>query len=225
MKISDNCYVAVFDKIVIALDIRRTKYFLYDGKFSALISSIFIDGESQENDQLIDQLVFDEVISLSGRTGKNSNVSDFRGIRFCRFDAGRWSSRNLSCSPGEKLSVQALIRLAASAFLLRLSGANCIRRLRPIAMPCTTGIAQAISSRTADRYHKAALWCPLKITCIQMSLAIARDLRKHGCPAQIVIGVRPHPFVAHAWVEVGGHIYGDEQDLNSCYAVIYKSPI
>jgi hypothetical protein len=223
MKISEHCYLAVFEKVVVALDIRRSAYFLYDGRYADLISSVFVDGESPANEQLINQLVFDEIVSLSGGCGGNSGVADFRGTRFRRFDGGRWSSRNLSVSQDEKLSARALVLLVVSALRLRLYGAGCMRGLHPVARQAKAGFAQAVSSRIAERYHKAAVWCPLRITCIQMSLAIVLELRRHGCAAQIVIGVRPYPFVAHAWVEVEGRVYGDEQDLRSCYAVIYRS--
>ena len=50
-------------------------------------------------------------------------------------------------------------------------------------------------------------WKP--VLCLQRSVCTARLLRKHGVNARLVIGYRPAPFFAHAWVEVEGRVvYG-----------------
>ena len=50
-------------------------------------------------------------------------------------------------------------------------------------------------------------WKP--VLCLQRSVAATRLLRKHGIPAQLVIGYRPSPFFSHAWVEVDGRVVND----------------
>ena len=53
------------------------------------------------------------------------------------------------------------------------------------------------ADRAAALYFKQA-WC------LQRSAACAYVLRRRGVPAELVIGVHPSPFFAHAWVEIGG---------------------
>lgn len=50
-------------------------------------------------------------------------------------------------------------------------------------------------------------WKP--VLCLQRAVCTARLLRRHGVAARLVIGYRPAPFFAHAWVEVDGRVvYG-----------------
>jgi len=44
---------------------------------------------------------------------------------------------------------------------------------------------------------------------LQRSIVTARVMRRHGIPAEVVIGYRPSPFFSHAWVEVAGRVVND----------------
>ena len=48
-----------------------------------------------------------------------------------------------------------------------------------------------------------------RVRCLQRSVVTARVLCAYGTPADVVIGYRLAPFLAHAWVEVGGRIVND----------------
>jgi len=48
-----------------------------------------------------------------------------------------------------------------------------------------------------------------RVRCLQSSVVTARVLRTYGTRADVVIGYRLAPFLAHAWVEVGGRIVND----------------
>ena len=48
-----------------------------------------------------------------------------------------------------------------------------------------------------------------RVRCLQCSVVIARVLRVYGAQADVVVGYRLAPFMAHAWVEVGGRIVSD----------------
>ena len=50
-------------------------------------------------------------------------------------------------------------------------------------------------------------WKPVR--CLQRSIVTARVMRRHGIPAEVVIGYRPSPFFSHAWVEVAGRVVND----------------
>jgi hypothetical protein len=67
----------------------------------------------------------------------------------------------------------------------------------------------AIEREIADALALAMClyWRP--VLCLQRSIAGARLLRAYGSPARLVVGYRPLPFLAHAWVEVDGRVFSD----------------
>jgi hypothetical protein len=73
---------------------------------------------------------------------------------------------------------------------------NCPARTGEIARLC----------RAVDR---ACVCYPKKALCLQRSAVTTCILRSHGIAAQMVVGVRPMPFAAHAWVEVHGAVIND----------------
>jgi hypothetical protein len=48
-----------------------------------------------------------------------------------------------------------------------------------------------------------------RVQCLQRSVVTARVLCAYGAQAEVVIGYRLAPFLAHAWVEVGGRVVND----------------
>jgi hypothetical protein len=48
-----------------------------------------------------------------------------------------------------------------------------------------------------------------RVQCLQRSVVTARVLCAYGARAEVVIGYRLAPFLAHAWVEVGGRVVND----------------
>jgi len=107
------------------------------------------------------------------------------------------------------LVIRALYEIARHDVVLRLRGPG--RTLQQVSR-------QSVSAKPANRDLEQALcdavllatclyWKP--VLCLQRSICTARLLRKHGVNARMVIGYRPAPFFAHAWVEVDGRVvYG-----------------
>jgi hypothetical protein len=56
--------------------------------------------------------------------------------------------------------------------------------------------------------HAACLYWK-RVMCLQRSVCAVRLLRRCGVPARLVIGYRPCPFIAHAWVEIRGRVTPD----------------
>jgi hypothetical protein len=81
-------------------------------------------------------------------------------------------------------------------------------RPRRAAAPETTASTDR-QSAICEAVRSAApfYWKPIR--CLQRSIVTARIMRRHGIPAQVVIGYRPTPFFSHAWVEVGGRVAND----------------
>lgn len=56
---------------------------------------------------------------------------------------------------------------------------------------------------------RACVCYPKKALCLQRSAVTTCILRSRGIAARMVVGVRPMPFAAHAWVEVEGAVIND----------------
>ena len=85
---------------------------------------------------------------------------------------------------------------------------------------CTRSYAISLVLRAVD---KACVWYPKKALCLQRSAVTTYLLRELGMPASMIVGVRPMPLLAHAWVEVDQVVIGDfprvkrfYQSLKSC---------
>jgi hypothetical protein len=65
----------------------------------------------------------------------------------------------------------------------------------------------------------ACVWYPKQALCLQSSFVTTYLLRKHGIPAQMVLGAQKLPFKAHAWVEVDGRAVNERSNVQETYAV------
>jgi hypothetical protein len=59
-----------------------------------------------------------------------------------------------------------------------------------------------------------------RVLCLQRSAATAVLLRRHGLPAQMVIGAQLLPFQSHAWVEIGGCVVNDKPYIEEIFQVL-----
>lgn len=86
---------------------------------------------------------------------------------------------------------QSVERLAAPARQARPMGANDL-------------------SATAGRIARATRIAGAFEQCLPLAVATIRFCRRRGFAAQFVIGVKLHPFQAHAWVSAGGSVLTDQ---------------
>jgi hypothetical protein len=80
--------------------------------------------------------------------------------------------------------------------------------------PASDATAVAQVSRAVER---ACVWYPKKALCLQRSAVTTCLLRRRGIDAHMVVGVRAMPFLAHAWVEVGGRVVNDFPRVKTFY--------
>ena len=66
----------------------------------------------------------------------------------------------------------------------------------------------------------AAIWYWKQAQCLQRSAATTCLLRRHGVPAEMIIGAQQLPFKAHAWVEVERQVVNDKPYMREMYAVL-----
>jgi hypothetical protein len=86
-----------------------------------------------------------------------------------------------------------------------------------------------VASKAPSRYtveqichavDMASIWYWKKALCLQRSAATTCLLKRHGIPAQMVIGAKQMPFKAHAWVEVDGRVVNDKRYMSELYGVL-----
>lgn len=74
-----------------------------------------------------------------------------------------------------------------------------------------------ISLRVCSAVERACVWYPRKAVCLQRSAVTTCLLRAQGLRARMTLGVRPMPFMAHAWVEVEGSVVNDWPNVKRFY--------
>lgn len=85
-----------------------------------------------------------------------------------------------------------------------------VRRLRGASEPTVIG-------QISGAVERASVWYPKKALCLQRSAVTTCLLRSHGIGADMVVGVRSMPFLAHAWVEVDGRVVNDFPRVKTFY--------
>jgi Transglutaminase-like superfamily len=87
--------------------------------------------------------------------------------------------------------------------------------------PIRAGVLDpAAVERICSAVDIACIWYWKEALCLQRSAATACLLKRHGVPAQMVIGAQQLPFKAHAWVEVSGRVVNDRPYTQEMYEVL-----
>ncbi len=85
--------------------------------------------------------------------------------------------------------------------------------------PCAPSRADNnLSSQLCSAMDVVCFCYPKQALCLQRSAATVCLLRRHGVPAQMVMGIQHFPLRAHAWVEVDGHVVNDKPYTREIYA-------
>jgi hypothetical protein len=112
-----------------------------------------------------------------------------------------------------------LLLIRFDLYLARGNFTALYNKVRSYPTGIKTEAAGAIE-RICSTVDMACIWYWKEALCLQRSAATACLLRRHGVPAQMVIGAQQMPFKAHAWVEVGGRVVNDKAYVPEVYAVL-----
>jgi hypothetical protein len=104
-------------------------------------------------------------------------------------------------------------------YVLRADFASLYRRVRryPVAR---VSHGQRTGEQICRAVDLACIWYPKEVFCLQRSAATVCLLRRHGIPAQLVVGAALMPFRAHAWVEVNGSVVNDKTYVAGMYRIL-----
>jgi hypothetical protein len=78
----------------------------------------------------------------------------------------------------------------------------------------------SIIGQVCGAVDRACVWYPKRTLCLQRSAVTTCLLRSKGVSAQMMIGVRPMPFLAHAWVEADGSVINDWPRIKRFYRTL-----
>lgn len=76
--------------------------------------------------------------------------------------------------------------------------------------------------RIVEAVDWAAIWYWKRVMCLQRSVVQTVIMRRHGIPAELVIGARRMPFRSHAWVEVQGVVVNDKERVQQEFSVLER---
>jgi hypothetical protein len=111
--------------------------------------------------------------------------------------------------------VRASITLARIRWMLTRRGFNeTINQLRSLRStnPAPSDERTTVEHIVAQVAVAGALF-PGRARCLEQALALHSLLRRRGIPTTVYLGVRPHRFQAHAWVEYRGQPLNEGTDM------------
>src|SRR5437868_8450798 len=117
------------------------------------------------------------------------------------------------------LVLRAYLRLIQlDLYLVRGDFKALYEKVRSCPIQKATAPANAVE-RICAAVDMACIWYWKEVLCLQRSAATACLLKRHGVPAEMMIGAQQMPFKAHAWVEVDDRVVNDKPYMREMYAV------
>jgi len=129
-----------------------------------------------------------------------------------------------------------LLLVAEAALALCWASVLCQRGFSPLAQkvnkklsrlpsPCDQPIDEKLVVSISLALQLARMILPFSIRCLPNSVAAALLARRHGLPANLIIGVVGLPFQAHAWAQVGRTVINDRIARVRFFAPIARFPL
>ncbi len=132
---------------------------------------------------------------------------------------GQTAGRNSEHNPKFGIVIAGLLGLAAFDLILSLSSFELLcSRVNAWPVRSKTSTTPNIVAHICSSVQQACVWYPKRSLCLQRSAVTTCLLRFHGIAAQMVVGVRPMPFLAHAWVEANGAVVNDWPGVKNFYS-------
>lgn len=192
----------------IFLDVRHDRYF----GLEAHAQSSFL--------KLVDRLALAPLdtdrLDRLGRTGILAKAPAGAGLQPCPAPAAPTASywEHANVSPRGRQVIGSLLDLGSSRLALRfrsLHGALRHMQTRKAAVRPAPLAVERIQSVVAA-FQRAALLVSPHNQCLPQSIAVVRALARQQVSADLVLGVKLHPFRAHCWVQAGSSVVNDRVD-------------
>jgi hypothetical protein len=109
--------------------------------------------------------------------------------------------------------LRCLLVLSVFDAMLRVGGVRAAIRLAHRLGRSGGRSSEVDPTALASRVAAAASLYPRRALCLEQSLVLFVLLRRRGIAAELRFGVRPYPFLAHAWIEVAGEPLHERADV------------
>jgi hypothetical protein len=201
----------------ILLDEVRDRYVVLGREWSERLSLILADCESDPDGAAM----FLNRGLLHARTGGHQFVSTVSSADF-GIDNYEWRSTSRFRSDQRELRAFPAIAfaIARSYWMLKRHGLHgALQKLRQLKKTAPSRdvvqTAHAIEKAkiAADMVALCARCLPFRHQCLEASLAASMYLLSARVNVDFKIGVQRYDFLAHAWIEVGGQVIGDDPSL------------
>jgi hypothetical protein len=120
----------------------------------------------------------------------------------------------------KRLVLESWLTLLFVDLMLRLCGFKTLDRLLHRQRVVQTDKCGFSSDTLSHATDIACAFYLRQVSPLVRSAAAALLLRRHGCQADLVLGVQIFPYESYAWVEVGGRIVNDQPNLLEIYQVL-----
>ena len=122
---------------------------------------------------------------------------------------GRISARQLADA------CEAFIELTVVVLVVRFAATRLLGRVVTSSVPPASGV----DDRLLQTFARVARHHPLSPNCLHRSCALQRVLARRGIATTLRIGVgrRPNFLPGHAWLETGGRIINDHEEVVARY--------
>jgi hypothetical protein len=184
-------------------------------------------GEAQVREHLQTLLRSAATLGLDPRAGVTitEQVTDRAGAKPDRRESFPWYGQNANdkrAKPRTLLVVKAFLGLLLFDATLSIQSFEALcRRMRQWPVQQGKGdVKRECVGEVCSAVERACVWYPKKALCLQRSAVTACLLRSEGVDARMVVGIRPMPLVAHAWVEAGGKVVNDWPRVRKFYSAM-----
>ncbi len=230
LRLGNDVVLDVQDGIARLLNLNRGRFYGLDPVGTKLLTLVLDDGFDVAVDRAADFYGVDharirtDLTTLVGELARKRLLVKHRGpvaaTRESEKPRGR-RGHGRTTAPG-RLTVASLMVLAW--FSIRLLGWATTVRLwtrwhradrGPSPPAGWDDVIDAVDQLVRDAASRRVL---LPMVCKERALVGYQILRAvHGLPAVLKVGIRRHPFEAHAWVECGGRVVTDEPENCAIY--------
>jgi hypothetical protein len=197
------------------LDVRRNRYFGV-GEAAACAFQALVEQAPATDDSLA-------TLIKAGLIEAAEAVTPLRPIETLRPTHSLLEDRTVNAHANARLVAEAAMSLARARVRLKarplLSIVHELRvrraRLGELAMSTHRALAVSAASFNAVRHL-----IPMRPVCLLDSLALLDVLARRGLIADLVFGVKLHPFGAHCWLQTGQTVLNDSIDRANLHTPI-----
>lgn len=226
--LSDHIYLGQFQEELILLDARADKYTVCFKEFSDLIARILKEKSPSLSPQ--DQFSIQKLHEGGVLQRKDTPFPYFIDIKS---DSYGVSNVDWRLPLGNKKVNMSFAVLKAFFILLKInyfmkwrgfySTIQLMKKIR--SQQSSFEIPQERELRDlANILNKACLIYPTRTKCLEWAMTYVLLALKRGWKCNLEVGVQNYPFFAHAWVECGGRVVMDDQNLREGLTIILNEP-